>query len=91
MLTDPEQSRRPWIGCVRIAVEFEVEMGPEDDVVDSIQAEQKAAEQLRYALTAATKHEDMSRFAREVLSGWGDVVVVASDEDPPGCPADVNT
>ncbi len=84
MLTDPEQSRRPWIGAVRLAVEFELPMTAEDDVTDGLQAEEKAAEQLRYALTAAVKCEQLGKFAREILSTWTDVVVVASDEDPPG-------
>lgn len=84
MMRDPDENRTPWLGAVRLVAEFELPITEEDDVVDSLQAEEKAAEQLRHALTAAVKCMQLGRFAREVLSTWSEVTIIATDEDPEG-------
>jgi hypothetical protein len=85
-MRDPEQHRTPWIGAIRLVAEFELEMGPEDDVCDAETARTVAREQLQEALSAVVICPGLSTFAREILSTWSDVVVVSTDEDPPPYP-----
>ncbi|MBN2130215.1 MAG: hypothetical protein JW741_12005 [Sedimentisphaerales bacterium] len=73
MMSDPEQSRRPWCGTVRVLAHFDVPVTAEDDAPDGETAGDRAAEQVRDALSCAVKNEHLPRFTRELLATWSDV------------------
>lgn len=81
MMRDPEESRRPWCGTVRLTCAFELQMDHEDDCPDGETAGEMAKRQLEDALFAASVCPTLSRNHRNVLAAWQDIELVDTEQE----------
>lgn len=76
MMRDPDETRTPWLGAVRLICVFEVVMDDEDDCPDAETAGRMAKRQLEDALSAAVSCKELSRNHRGVLGAYADIELV---------------
>lgn len=81
MMRDPEESRRPWCGTVRLTCAFELQMDHEDDCPDGETAGEMAKRQLEDALSAAVTCKQLSRNHRGVLGGYADIELIEREPE----------